>query len=796
MKNIIIIILLIISPFFCIGQIKISGKVKEEKAVLAFVDIVLTNSKNQIVKQTLTNTNGDFELDAKAGSYTLTVSHSNYSGFVKKIDLTESTVLEPIVLEEKTTSLNEVVISNSPTKIRREIDKTVVNIDRSPITSTGNIFEALGKTPGLVVRNDQISMLGKSSVMISIDGRMVQLSGEDLSNFLKSLPASDIKEVEVITNPSAKYEAQGNSGVINIIYKRIKKDTWSDNISLVENQAKYGWRTFRNNFSYQKNKLSFLVSGVYNSGSFYREERTTIDFVDSPLKLISKSKEQKNDFSTRLVLDYDLTKNTKVGVQYLRMVIIPNTVDAVKTDFYDKNQQITNYLIGDVDTKDNKNNSIFNFFIDQKLDTLGKKIVFNFDILDYKTERESNILSNNYDPAGNFLNVDFANLGNSFQNVSNYSAKIDVEFPIEWVKLSYGGKASFSKTNYQLYNYNTITGTPVLNPLQSNQFDFDENIQSVYVNGSKKFNDRWEAQLGLRSEYTQTKGVSLEAIPPEYENKYAKLFPTFYLSFAQNENNSYILNYGKRINRPGYRQLNPARYFINSQVSSIGNPYLLPSYSNNVEVSHTYKNNLTTKLSFSATTNSYSVIPEVNKATNEQTIVFKNFFNEYNYSLTESYQWDFTDWLKTDSNLFINYSTAKKTDSAVDVELLNGFEYRIQINNVINFNKSKSIVGEVNFWYDSAYNNALFRYSSSSSLDMAVSFKSLIEKMNLTLGVNDLFNSSPSYAYSKVNGINQSFISYPSNRYFKVSLSYSLGNDKVSKKDRNFGNEEIRRRSN
>ncbi|MEP6931430.1 MAG: outer membrane beta-barrel family protein [Flavobacterium sp.] len=795
MKKLIIIIL-ITCPFFCIGQIKISGKVKDEKAVLAFVDIVLKNSKSQIVKQTLTDAGGNFVIETKAGSYTLTVSHSSYSNFVKKIDLIETTVLEPILLVEKTTSLDEVIISNSPTKIRREIDKTVVNIDRSPITSTGNIFEALGKTPGLVVRNDQISMLGKSGVMISIDGRMLQLSGEDLSNFLKSLSAGDIKEVEVITNPSAKYEAQGNSGVINIIYKKIKKDTWSDNMSLTENQAKYGWRTFRNNFSYQKDKLSFLISGVYNSGSFYREERTTIDFEESPLKLISKSKDKKNDFSTRLVLDYDFTKSTKVGVQYLRMVVIPNTTDDVKTTFLDKNQQIRNYLIGNVDTKDDKNNSIFNFYIDQKLDTLGKKIIFNFDILDYNTKRESNILSNNYDPDGDFLNVDFANLGNSLQDISNYSAKIDVEFPIEWARLSYGGKASFSKTNYQLYNYNTITGTPVLNPLQSNQFDFDENIQSAYVNGSKKFNERWEVQAGLRAEFTQTKGVSVEAFPPEYENKYAKLFPTFYLSFVQNENNSYVLNYGRRINRPGYRQLNPARYFINSQVSSIGNPYLLPSYSNNLELSHTYKNNLTTKFSFSATTNSYSVIPEVNKATNEQTIVFKNFFNEYNYSLTETYQWDITDWLKTDSNIFINYSTAKKTDPAVDVELLNGFEFRAQINNVINFNKSKSIVGEVNFWYDSSYNNALFHYSASSSLDMAVSFKSLIEKMNLTVGVNDLFNSSPSYASSTVNGINQSFISYPSNRYFKVSLSYNFGNDKVAKKDRNFGNEEIRRRSN
>ncbi|QSW88373.1 TonB-dependent receptor [Flavobacterium endoglycinae] len=792
----IILLVLIISPFFCIAQIKISGVIKSDKAVLPHADVVLTNDKAQIVSQTVTGADGNFELEAKAGSYNLNVNHLDYVSFSKKIDLKQPLVVEPIVLVQKENALSEVVINSTPTKVRREIDKTVVNIDRSPITSTGNIFEALSKTQGLVVRNDQISMLGKSGVMISIDGRMIQLTGEDLNNFLKSLSASDVKEIEIITNPSAKYEAQGNSGVINIIYKKIKKDSWSNNMSLVENQAKYGWRTFRNSFSYQRDKLSFLISGVNNSGAFYREERTTIDFEDSPLKLISKQKEKKNDFSTRLMLDYDFTKNTRVGVQYLRMIIMPTTADNVKTTLFDSNNELTNYLLGNVETKDNKNNSIFNVYIDQKLDTLGRKIVFNFDILDYNSRRDSEILSNNYDPEGNFLNVDFANLGNSLQDITNYSAKIDVDYPIEWAKLSYGGKASFSKTNYQLYNYNTITGTPVLNPLQSNQFDFDENIQSVYINGSKKINDKWEAQFGLRGEFTQTKGVSKQADPPEYINKYEKLFPTFYLSYAKNENNTFVVNYGRRINRPGYRQLNPARYFINSQVSSIGNPYLLPSYSDNVELSHTYKNNLSTKFSFSVTSNSYSVIPEVDKTTNEQTIVFRNFFTEYNYSLTENYQLDITPWWKTDSNLFINYNDSKKTDPTVDVDLMKGFEFRFSINNVITFNKSKSIVGEVNFWYDSAYNNVLFHYSASNSLDMAVVFKSLLKGVNLTAGVNDVFNSSPSYAFSKVNGINQSFISYPSNRYFRLSLSYNLGNDKVSKKDRNFGNEEIRRRSN
>lgn len=791
----IIILVLIISPFFCIAQIKIDGKVKSDKAFLPNADVVLTNDKAQIVSQAITSADGHFELEAKAGSYSITISHLDYVSFVKKIDLKQQTTLETVVLAQKENALNEVVINSTPTKIRREIDKTVVNIDRSPIASTGNIFEALSKTQGLVVRNDQIAMLGKSGVMISIDGRMIQLSGEDLNNFLRSLPASEIKEIEVITNPSAKYEAQGNSGVINIIYKKIKKDSWSNNMSLVDNQAKYNWRTFRNSFSYQRDKLSFLISGVHNSGAFYREERTAIDFED-PLRLVSKQKEKKNDFSTRLMLDYDFTKNTRVGLQYLRMLIIPTNEDNVRTDMYNSDFELTNYLLGNVDTKDNKNNSIFNFYVDQKLDSLGKKIVFNFDVLDYNSRRDSDILSNNYDPNGNFLNVDFANLGNSLQDITNYSAKVDVDYPIEWAKLSYGGKASFSKTNYQLYNYNTITGTPVLNPLQSNQFDFDENIQSFYVNGSKKINDKWEVQFGLRSEFTQTKGVSQQSDPPEYINKYNKLFPTFYLSYAQNENNTFVLNYGKRINRPGYRQLNPARYFINSQVSSIGNPYLLPSYNNNVEFTHTYKNNLSTKLAFSVTTDSYSVIPEVDQATNQQTIVFRNFFTEYNYSLTENYQFDITPWWKTDSNLFINYNDSKKTDPNVDVDLMKGFEFRFSINNVITFNKSKSIIGEVNYWYDSAYNNVLFHYTAANSLDMAVVFKSLINRVNLTVGVNDLFNSSPSYAISKVNGINQSFVSYPSNRYFRVSMSYNLGNDKVAKKDRSFGNEEIRRRSN
>ncbi|WP_394773057.1 TonB-dependent receptor domain-containing protein [Flavobacterium sp.] len=794
MKNILL-LLIIIMPFYSFSQVKVNGVIKDDAVSIANANVVLSDHNNQIVKEVNTKQDGSFEFIISKGTYTITINHEDYELFIQQFIVEDDLQLKTILLEKKATILGEVVIKSSGNLIKRKLDKTIFSVQNSPIASTGNAFDALKRTPGLILKNDQISMLGKSGVKVMVEGKMVQLSGEDLKNFLATLSATDIKEIEIIANPSSKYEAEGNSGIVNIIFKKSKKDAWSDNISLTHIQAKFGKQSFNNNFSYRKNKVNLTLSTGYDTGLTYIDQRIEIAFKDEPLKL--RTQQEKNDkiFSPRFLFDYDVSKNTKIGMQYTGSFVKTKTDDNSTTELYNFNNEIDGYLKGKGKLDSRKNNHLLNLFLENKMDTLGKKLVVNFDILKYDQDMANNILSNRYDANYNFSNIDFANDTKTNQSIINYNTKIDFEHPTKFANFQYGTKISFINTEYNTNSYDLITGSPVFNPELSDNFDYQENIQALYANGTKKINDKIQIQLGIRTEYTITKGES-KVLNQINNNEYFKFFPSVFLSYQKNDNNIYVFNYGRRIERPNYSLLNPLRYFVNSKISSQGNPNLQPAFIDNFELSHTYKENLNTKLAFTAKTNAFGIIFDLDEKTQEQLIVKENFYNNYAFSLTESYQLPIFSWWKTDNTLFLNYSVSKKTNAAIDAPLKNGFEFYGSINNLFTLDKDGKVIGEVNLWYNSPYNDNLYKYSQASSVDIAFTYKSLLKNLNLSAGVFDVFNSSSRKMSSEINGVHQSYISYPSNRYFRISLNYMFGNDKIKSEKRNFGNEEERKRSN
>ena len=797
MKNVIILFLLF--PVFSQGQIMLNGMVKDKVTPVAYANIILYNLQDEFITGTTTNEGGGFELEVEKGKYKVEVSHINYATTMLEIAIEEEVTLETIILAENSTQLNEVVVSASKPTIRREIDKTVVNIENSLMAQSGNIFETLQSAPGLVIRNDAIAMLGRSNVRVSVDGRMIDLSGEELSNYLKGISASNVKAIEVITNPSAKYEAEGNSGIVNIVTKQIKKDAWSNNFSIRHSQAKYGWQAFNNNFSFQKNKLSLLLTTSVNTGSQHFLQIVEPNYTNNPQRIDSNQKRQMNSIAPRVLLDYKINKSTTIGLQYLGSFSQVRQLDDLKITLFNNDFEANQFLIAD-DTQydEDRFHSSYNFYFDKKLDTLGKRVTFNFDVLDYRGNTRTNILSDLHDAESNFLQKEFYNNGDAAQKVANYSGKVDVEHPLAWGKLSYGAKTSFSNTDYRLDNFNTITGVPVFNPLQSNEFNFKENIQSVYINGFKKVNDKIELQMGLRSEYTQTKGISKETDldAPVFDKDYLKVFPTFYMMYRKNEQHVFSFNYGRRINRPAYSQLNPARSFLSSQSSQQGNPFLLPSFSDNLELTHTFNSNLSTTVSFRHTSDAYSFMFDLNDETQEQNITYKNLFQENHLSIMTSYNLDVVPWWHARALLYYGKGDAKKLNAADNIALMNSAELYTSLNNRLTLNKSKTMIGEINFWYSSPFSANIYSFGKSYSLDIALSFKSLIKGMNLTVGAYDVFNSSSRTITSNINNVEHHFIAYPSSRYMRVALSYSFGNEKISTRERNFGNEEVRRRSN
>lgn len=786
--------LLFIMPFMAFSQIEISGKVQDKKEALPFANVVLTNPNGSIVAGAVTDEHGNFVLSAKEGLYILTINFIGYNEWTRQINLESKQVFNDILLEEKANTLKEVEIVSRKKVIERKIDRIVFNVENNVSASGGDALDALKVAPGIRIQNNEIVMIGKSEMKVLIDGTIMELTGEELSNFLATISADDIKTIEIITNPPAKYVAAGNSGLINIIFKKGRRNSWSNAINYSHVQADYGYSTLGNNFTYNKNKVKFLFNLNGRYGDYQEIEYLEVFYPDGLWKTKLDRVEKQRNLSGRLEFDYELSKRTTVGFQYLRTGQKPDMRDGSVTTIYNNNQTIDSLLVTNGLTDVKVHNNSLNMHFATQLDTIGRKLTIDLDYFDYDSFQDRDFNTKSYTNSNDFLNLLTSANNKIGQKISNYSARIDMEHPMKVINFSYGGRISISDNNNNPEYYNTITGSPVLNEQLTDEFEYKENTGALYISGSRDITNKWKAQLGFRYENTSTTGVS-KTLNQTTKNSYGKIFPTFYLSYTMNDNNDLSLNYGRRINRPNYAFLNPFRFYVNSNIYSVGNPFLQPSFTDNVELSHTYKKNLTTNLFLSVTTDGFGPLSLVNDQTNEQIITRENFFNQYNYGVTETYSFNEISWLESQNTLSLSYSKSDFYNENVTAKEQNGASFYFSTFNAFLLNKSKTLKGQLNYWYSSPSKSMLFDSSECFSVDLAMRYSMMNDNLQISAGVYDIFNTGPAKQTSFINNIKQTYQMYDSNRYFRLSLSYKFGNKKIKAGPRDSGNEEERKRA-
>jgi hypothetical protein len=299
-------------------------------------------------------------------------------------------------------------------------------------------------------------------------------------------------------------------------------------------------------------------------------------------------------------------------------------------------------------------------------------------------------------------------------------------------------------------------------------------------------------QFGLRFEDTKTNGINAE-INEDNKNDYSKLFPTWYLSYAKNDKNNYNFSYGRRINRPNFRDINPFRFYINDNSYSVGNPFLQPSFSDNFEISHIYKNNFNASFSLNIINDGFSIVFNTDAQNQDQIITRENYFKTFTYTLAESFAYNKISWLKSQNAVnVIGYVTKFTKDIGTNPK--DGVQLYVTSNNTIFLSENTKL--QVNSWYSSRNSRGLFSFGEMFNLSLGLQhqFKNSI-KMSLLF--NDVTNTGSLRDYiSSVNGIAQNYRQNESSRNFRVSLSYDFGNKKVNVKNRDFGNDDERRRSN
>ncbi|WP_026729247.1 TonB-dependent receptor domain-containing protein [Flavobacterium denitrificans] len=794
MKKLHLLIFLVL-PLFCLAQstLKLKGKIASETKSLEWAEVSISTLEGKIIDGTMAKEDGSFEINLKTGSYKIKISLLGFTDYEKEIALEKDTDLGTIVLKENETKLVEVVVQSKKKTIEQKTDRLVYNLENNVNNVGGDALSAINTAPGVVVQNNTINILGKGTSRVMIDGRIIELTGEELNNFLKSISASDIKNIEIISNPPAKYEAEGTGGLINIIMKKGARDSWKNTITASYDQNKYGIYTLRDNFFYNKNKFRFSASVNGKTGYKNVDEVSDVYFEDGLSNLNARTKIKNESLSGKLALDYDFSEKTTIGFQILNDRTNPDFQTDIIVNKYNTQNELQYYIINNSFADRGSKNQTYNAHLITKLDPKNRKLSFDVDYFNYNSKFDREFIANNYLADGTFVDVNQSGRNISNQDIDNLSFKADMEHPLETLNLSYGAKASFTNSTSDVLYYDTITGTPILDPSQSNRFKYTENNQAIYINGDKKINEKWNLQLGLRLENTQTNGFS-ETLNQETINNYLKLFPTVFASYKKNENNSFSLNYGKRINRPRFDLLNPFRIYISSNSYSEGNPFLKPSFSDNFEFAHSYKEILRTSVFVNVITDGYGILFTSNPETSTQIITRDNYFKSLNYGIGENYSASFAKWWQSENSV---YFLGAKTEFIKDINATpaNSLQIDFSTNNTFVLGKTTKL--QIDFSYTTPYKSGLYEIGYASSFDIGLKQDLFNKTMQIAFLANDIFNTSYLKNFtSVVNGVKQVYSNNESNRFVRLSVVYNFGNKKINVKERNFGNQEEGKRAN
>lgn len=598
-------------PISIIGQI-----VDENNNYIELAVIHLHNEKDSTHVQTIySESNGSFIFsNLDKNNYFLTIDYLGYEKYISntiRVDLSSTQItLIPIKLLPLSQTLQNVTVSAQIPYIERKADRTVVNVDALLSNAGSSAFDALEKAPGISTdQNGNIKLKGRSGVQVYIDDKPTYLSGQELENYLKSLPTGSVKQIEIMTNPPAKYEAAGNAGVINIVTKRNKISGFNGNLSLGFTRGKYTRSNNAVNFNYNTNKFSVYTS--HNLGIRNSFQDLNINRFYKNLSNIRTSAFQQNSFiekfnnfgNGKIGIDYYLSEMTTIGIALKGVFTGGENITDNKARVSDGQNNLQN-RVNAYNTENSKfGNFTYSFLLRHKIDTTGSSIAIDADFVQYNTDNNQVFKNSIFNNGGIEEYNDTIN-GSLPTSIDILAIKLDYVKPFKnGLKFEAGIKTANTKTENEAIYANTFDGITSNNYDLSNKFLYDEWIHAAYLNFTKKVGIV-DLQLGLRAENTSFKGNQLgNIVKPDsaFTKSYTNLFPTFYVLWVNDsvQTHSLSFSFGRRIDRPFFQDLNPFVSPLDKFTFYGGNPDLLPTYSYNFSLAHTFKNFFTSTLNYS-----------------------------------------------------------------------------------------------------------------------------------------------------------------------------------------------------
>ncbi|WP_158963311.1 outer membrane beta-barrel family protein [Myroides fluvii] len=762
-----------------------------------FMDVYLTTSTASNMPHTYTDSLGNFTLQAVRGSYTLTLAEFGKEKYSQVITLTQDLNLGQLTVDEGV-MLDSITITAKKKLIERKVDRLVFHVENSVVSQGGNVLDVLNIAPNISVRNNQIIIIGKSELSVMINNKMLKLSGDDLLGYLKNIKSEDISTIEVITNPPANYEAEGNSGIININLKRETQKDWYVDLGAFFKQSKYSQVGQTLIVAYTKKAISFYGSINHNDGLYFnRTEDTTIYYSDKMYRSLSEMKyDYRANNAINLGLDYELNKKTTIGIQYL---VTDNTIKGEeKNDTYIENEE--KYLLQTLSTTNiEKRNGSLNFYSTYKIDSIGSKAMLNVDYFNYSSNNSRSFITKQYDDFIHYVSGnDYQAENGSKQDIKNYATQLDIEQKLNGVDISYGAKFSHTQNNsqsrFQALNSEMLALKDGTNDGTNDDFTYAESIAAVYISGSKKIGKHLEITAGLRVERTNTKGNST-TLSQTNNNLYTKLFPTVYFMYKLNEFHAFSLNYGRRINRPSYSILNPFVRYINQTTTSEGNPFLQPYQTDNYELNYNYKNNWNTTVYLSTSNNIFNQVNYITNDNINSITKYENFYNQFTWGITENYRFNPFHFMESVLAATI-YNKQIKSSLPQTLQSYQSWSAFFQLGNEIFLTKNKNWVIVMNYWAQLSEYESIYKRKALSSFD--VGFKAVFLNQSLVLSMYgaDLLRTAKMDNVSNFNGIVNHAKNYEDRQFIRIAVNYTLGKSSFRSNENKPSNEEEKNRSN
>ena len=782
------------TPLFLLGLLlcgwhvypqTIRGRVQnDDNQPVPWANVLLLNpADSSLVKGDVSDTTGHYVLkQVPAGQYLLLATSVGYEQAYSPsltIRASQLEVLAPtFILRESTQQLGEVAVVATRPFVEQLTDRMVINVANSIVASGGTGLDVLEKAPGVVVdrQNGRVSLLGKDGVIIQIDGRPTNLTVEDVVQMLSATSSDNIEKIELISNPSARYDAAGNAGIINVVMKKNENIGTNASLSLTGGSGRFD-RT-RGGVSANHRVRKFNLFGNYsvNHGGNYSDYHIYRSQADGDQRNIIDQriymKVRGTGQNSKAGLDYFLSENTTLGLVWTGFWHDETIRNPDASTTFRRTETGPVYLetTSEVDMYERASNQVVNVHLQQ---TIGKNGELNADV-DWGTFRKtmrSAIRTQTLRPPPNnpeamdnivtFLPID----------IDILAFKLDYRMALgERWNLEAGIKRSSVDNNNHLTLLSGSDGNVTLDPNLSNQFRYTERVNAGYLATSGKPFEQTELQLGLRAEQTSSVGHSI-TLNQKIDRDYLNFFPSFLVKQGISDHQELTLSYSYRIDRPNYQNLNPVRWYLDPYSYGLGNPFLQPQYTHSIELKHGFQQQYFTSLGFSRI-NDY-VFYIIEPADHQESYrTPRNIGTAQILNLNISFPVTVTPFWELQANLLGIYSHTSYEFLGVPQEVRQT-SGRLNLSNALLLGDEWR--AEVSGWLNTPTVDAIMQIPWRGSLDLGLQ-RGFGQKWKVKLSVQDLFRTNQWGGYIQGPGFWQDFNVRWDTRVVLLNLTYTFGN--------------------